>query len=610
MSTKLKILIIFFISFFFTFIFKQSAFADLRCGDGFVCWEENGGSDVLFNGCEAWKNVNTWYCAGRIDPDVRTLECFADCTGSADCTGEIPNDSCSNGTISCNVAVEGLSWFCSFNNGEIDFDANAYCGLQQAENIPCSGSVYSGGKCEFLGTPTCTGSTETVTIGCCYSESATPTPILEGSLTPGAGITPTPTYIPFFSGNIYDDANAITLGLGGTDNLCIGSTNNLSDGGGATATVTRTGESNSASILDSFSLTTATTNSDYTVTLDLPFPPTDPANAWQCACNADPSDPYRCVYTNQTPSSGATLTNFFIQRANLNNNAWWQTLGGNVYAIGNIESRIPETCLPPNCIPALSSRDQQGNVDSAGFPITHTGKIVTSISGNTYIHEADGRTTSMQGNATGVNIPKENYAYFYRKIGGQAIELGNANKPVSTGSVGVYKYPGNMTINDTNPWHVSNSEQYIVFVDGNLIVDDTPDAESRLVTVEKGGIGFIQFVVSGDIRVTTNVGYNDIYTDTMQANIANLEGVFLADGDLIIEGEANTQDRKFIGAGSFIGWGGVQLQRSFDDGSLPELNNTSPTETFIYRPDLLVNVPQMLKSAHVSWQEVAPRWEN
>jgi hypothetical protein len=114
------------------------------------------------------------------------------------------------------------------------------------------------------------------------------------------------------------------------------------------------------------------------------------------------------------------------------------------------------------------------------------------------------------------------------------------------------------------------------------------------------------FIANGDITVTSNVGYSDIQTDASQANIASVEGVFVADGVLTIGGQTGVTDRKFIGAGTFVGWGGVDLQRNFDDGDSPQLNNNAATEVFIFRPDLLINAPKAVKSAQMTWREVQP----
>ncbi len=446
------------------------------------------------------------------------------------------------------------------------------------------------------------------TIGCCYGESVTPTPTptpTPGGGGGGGGPTPTPTPTGTFIGNIYDDPNASPGGLGGTDNLCVGDTSSLASTGG-TINVSRTGE-NKAKVFSgaTYNITTNTQNSDYTITLDLPFPPADPDNPWQCACNADPTDPYRCIYTNRTPGSGV---NFFVQRGNIAS-AWFQTLGGSAWALNNIESNIPEsTCTSPSCKPALIGSDAAGNLDSAGFPLTKLGEIVTSDSGGNYIHESDSRTNAVQAKGSGVEVPTENYNYFYNKLAGSAVTLANANKPTAEEGLVTYLYNGDLTINETHGWSVANDEQIVVLVNGDLIIDDTVPGNTRVITVATGGTGFLMFVVNNDLTINSSVGYNTITTDATQANVANIEGVYVADGVLAVAGQAGTTDRKLIGAGTFVGWSGVDLQRNFDNGSSPTLNNNTATEVFVYRPDLLLNAPQEIKSPQMTWREISPRF--
>lgn len=446
-------------------------------------------------------------------------------------------------------------------------------------------------------------------------------PVVQPTSPPADGDPATSTTVPTtvpttppltFQGSFYNDSAAIASGIGGTDNLCTGSTTEAVPIGiampGTSIKATRSsGETQTGSIgASNYSITTSTSNSDYTITLQLPFPPPDPNNAWQCACNADPADPYRCLYTNQQPST-ATAFNFFLKQANVAETAWFQTLGGSSWAANSIESLIPaSTCTPPTCTPALIASDRSGTADSAGFPLTQNGSIITSITGETYIHETAARTTAVQGQATGVTVPTENYDYFYEKLDDQIQTLASSDKPIVGTDLEVFEYSGNLTIDENSPWNLSNTEQMVVFVDGDLTIDDTVAGENRLITVAEGGNAFLMFVVSGDITVTSNVGYADIYTDATQADISNVDGVFVADGLLIIDGVANTTDRKFIGAGTFVGWSGVELNRNFDNGSDPTLNDNAATETFIFRPDFIVNAPKAVKSAQMTWREIEP----
>lgn len=416
-----------------------------------------------------------------------------------------------------------------------------------------------------------------------------------------------------FSGQLYEDPDANTIGFGGTDNRCEGSLETPVVGAGFRAKALRTGETDYGTFMGAtYTITTGTNNLDYTVTIDMPYPPADPANAWQCACNANPLDPYQCIFTNQDPTDLSSL-NFFIKRANANNNSWWQVLGGNIFSKQNIQSLIPNSELPgycnttPGCIPALIDTNPTLTLESPGFAFTLDGSISTSqIPGSSFLHTSQSRTNALQAFALTSDLPEEKYDFFYKKMKQESVALPSSQKPVPTENPGIYLHSGDLTINDQNSWQVLNTEQIIVFITGNLLIDDT-SGEQRIITVEKGGDGFLSFIVQEDIIISPNVGYTDIMTDPHSANIPLVEGVFIADGKIQIQGTADTQDKKFIGAGTFVSWDGVQLQRSFATPGNNSLNNISPAEVFIFRPDFLVNTPKNMKAAHFYLRELQPK---
>jgi len=415
-----------------------------------------------------------------------------------------------------------------------------------------------------------------------------------------------------FGGGIYDDANAQPEGLGGTDSRCIGSTANEVSGVGFQVRAMREGEDNLGTIIsNSYSVATYTGQSDYTVIMNLPYPPPDPANAWQCACNANPLDSYQCVYTNQDPDTSGSL-NFFVKRANVQNNAWWQVFGGSVFSRYNIQSLIPVNfnnspgyCnTTPGCLPALIGTDTADDIDSPGFAFTLNGTIYTHETGTSFIHDPDQRSNAIQGFAAGTNLPTEDYNFFAKKMLQDAVVLPSSQKPTPTSQPAIYSHAGNLTIGTANQWHVANSEQIIVFIEGNLVVDDLPGATNRLITVEPGGTGFLAFIVQGNVIITPNVGYPDLNTSPTDPNSPLIEGVFVADGIIQVQSYQTTPDYKLIVAGTFVGWTGINLQRSFANQDDNSLNNIVPAESFVFRPDLLVNTPTVMKAAHFNIREI------
>ncbi len=142
-----------------------------------------------------------------------------------------------------------------------------------------------------------------------------------------------------------------------------------------------------------------------------------------------------------------------------------------------------------------------------------------------------------------------------------------------------------------SPWDVTDDESYVIFVDGNLTFDDSGRVE-ELISVEEGG--FLAFIVSGDINIADSVGNDNLANTT-----SNIEGVFISDGTLTIESNG-AMDKRFIGEGTFVGWTDVELLRDYDD---EVLNESYPTETFVYRPDFVKNTPEKMKRPQILWQE-------
>ncbi len=136
-----------------------------------------------------------------------------------------------------------------------------------------------------------------------------------------------------------------------------------------------------------------------------------------------------------------------------------------------------------------------------------------------------------------------------------------------------------------------------------------------MVEVDSGG--FLAFIVKESIAIGANVGYK---VDTNAAHSggvhlpgaveANVQGIYVADNlfTVLSNNDDNAPDRKLLAAGTFVGWNGINLNRTFDDGLLGKtIHRYNPTETFIYRPDFLINMPAEMKSSVQIWQEVAPR---
>jgi hypothetical protein len=273
--------------------------------------------------------------------------------------------------------------------------------------------------------------------------------------------------------------------------------------------------------------------------------------------------------------------------------SWWQVWGGHL-SVGSddgytMRSTIPgDTCVEPDCYPYLSSKDRAGTEGSDGFPIAAGGTIYTDSQD---ISARESNVFSIGSERTRLD---ENYSFFYSQYSlGTSPEddySGSEDDALEPGvSKDAYFHSGDMTIQ--SPWDVTDGESYVVFVDGDLTIDD-PLTEGELIKVEEGG--FLSFIVSGDINIADTVGHT-----TLTNTAGNIEGVYIADGTITIESNGGL-DKRFVSEGTLVGWTDVVMPRNYDEGAQ---NGLYPTETFIYRPDLVKNTPVKMKRPQMLWQE-------
>ena len=384
-----------------------------------------------------------------------------------------------------------------------------------------------------------------------------------------------------------------------------------------------------------FSVNTVNSGHTFTVTLDLSAQ-TGTSN-YVCSCPAplNPNNPYLCQYTGVV--SPNNTVNFYLKEYNLSNDSWFQVFGGNFFGRTNIVSTVPYAfCLEEDgCQPALSVPIPSSlNLISSGFPISNTDYANNIVSYDdssiyhSYLHLTN-RPTNANSYDVSTDLSQVSYEYFYKLAENSAQKVGNGEdlEPLlsdwtnaswwSSSEPNYIKVDGNVSIDETQGFNLSSNQRLVVFVDGNLTFDDsnTGDSNRKITSVANGG--FLAFFASGNILVTPNVGYelNPLSPSTPIVSNANsnVEGIFVADNNLIIQSKTAIgevpPDRKFIGAGTFVGWNNVLLNRTFNDNNFgPILNNTQAIENFIYRPDLLANWPVKLKASTSNWREVDPQF--
>ena len=237
--------------------------------------------------------------------------------------------------------------------------------------------------------------------------------------------------------------------------------------------------------------------------------------------------------------------------------SWFQVEGGDVHAKDNINSPVP-----------------------AGLSFMVNPQGVVSAGGST---DFNGQNPQWLVQDPSINLAKFNYDYFYRLLGSPPNSnfYGNSNDI----SAGVVVYYSSGQISTLGNWK-NFSRQAVILVNGNLKID-------KEITL--GPNGFLAFVVNGNIVIDENVGVGKNSTDT------SLEGVYFAQGVFSTGTSAVGGHEKLIAKGIFAAQGGFNLGRDLGDD-----NETTPAETFIFDPRLLVKMPKELTKSTMSWTEVAP----
>jgi hypothetical protein len=125
------------------------------------------------------------------------------------------------------------------------------------------------------------------------------------------------------------------------------------------------------------------------------------------------------------------------------------------------------------------------------------------------------------------------------------------------------------------PWNIG-TKKIIVLADDDINLDDP---------ISVGTGGFLLLATAKDIKI--------------DKKIVSLHGFYLAQGQIITNDKGSNKSLLTV-QGGLIGLGGFDLGREVDDF-------TTPSELFIYRPDLWFNVPTVLNTWQTgSWQELTP----
>ena len=284
--------------------------------------------------------------------------------------------------------------------------------------------------------------------------------------------------------------------------------------------------------------------------------------------------------------------------------AWWQVFGGLVQAQSRattaIRSLVPgDSATPPNAFVGPDRID----VNNKNYNSASTGIILTGGGGVNANSYTSSKLPFVVARGSLTTKVRENYAYFrdmyhlglnpQDSFGSANFEIKDFRKEQVSSGEEYYYHKGDAKI--STPWEVSSDESIVVFIDGNLTIDDYGRDNRQMITVEEGG--FLAFIVKGDIAFAE--GQN---TDTYQlvgdtpVNLLEVQGVYIADGQII---SRSARPSELRAEGIFVAWNGFDLDRELPDG----FNRVSPAERFIYRPDFLKNTPEQMLYSQTIWQE-------
>jgi len=249
---------------------------------------------------------------------------------------------------------------------------------------------------------------------------------------------------------------------------------------------------------------------------------------------------------------------------------WWQVEGASIYAGSRAGGVTVKSEIPSSSLDLILP----GTGGSEGALIRGSGNASLGL----------GSVSDQSWNAVSSYRGKRmDYNYFAASMG----VVRNAPSDWETDSLNLqtgeqdfwYADPTSGTATISNPWVVPADQQQVIFVNGDLRVESD-------ITVDEGG--FLALVVSGNITVDPLVN--------------QMEGIFISSGNFVTESAFESGvvvDSQLNVAGSVISWGSLVLSRDLGGG-----NSSTPAEKFSYRPDLLVNIPEKMKTFAMQWEEV------
>ncbi len=273
------------------------------------------------------------------------------------------------------------------------------------------------------------------------------------------------------------------------------------------------------------------------------------------------------------------------------NDNWWQVVGGVVHSnaagystLDNaIRSQIPAAAAPKYLI-----------TDSDGYHGLLSYASGTASFGSNGGSVAAAPAYQARSAFTG---PRFDYASLQSllptatPISTPSLIWGDLN--LSTPGTAIFSREGDLAIDQAQT--ITANKKLVILVSGDLTI------KSKINLAAENATQSIIFVVGGNILIDPALGGGSAVNP-------DLEGVYIATGTIHTGTAGTDADNQLVVKGNMIGYGqngtsqGVALERDLP----PAIENTTPGELFIQRPDLLISVPSALSRKTTLWSEVAP----
>ncbi len=268
----------------------------------------------------------------------------------------------------------------------------------------------------------------------------------------------------------------------------------------------------------------------------------------------------------------------FSSALSVRRNGWIQGYGAEIYVGNSISNSIPSNAITRAFI--RSEATMSSGVVSLPNSINLNSAPISSDSSKLWL--ARPYTQSMPTSVT--------YSGLYNSIITSRLfdvesTAGPVTWPSPTGSVYsdgvvVIRMTGDATINS----NVNLNHRYILFVEGNLTINNTITLQPQ---------GFLLIVTQGNILINSTLG------TTPSSDTPTLEGLFITGGSFIANGGGTYTDPRLNIKGTIVT--GVNGSGTYVSNRTHQQISEYPSDYFIFNPKLLLNAPRVLTSPIFSW---------